>query len=85
MTESECLNTHKSTPIKFSASIVSKIDSPFCIEEFSTSKSIKEHPKLFAAIANDDFVLVLGSQKTFATIFSGNKSSFLKFPSSSIK
>ena len=83
--DSGCLKTQRSTPIRFKASIVSKIVSPFWTDELSTSKSITEHPKLLAAIAKDDFVLVLGSQKTFATILSGNKFSFLKLPSSSIK
>jgi hypothetical protein len=44
-----------------------------------------EHPRLFAAIAKDDFVRVLGSQKTFATILSGKRFSFRKLPSSSMK
>ena len=48
-------------------------------------KSKTEHPKFPAAMANEDFVLVLGSQKTFATVLSGKRSSFLKFPSLSIK
>ena len=55
------------------------------MEELSILKSITEHPKLFAAIANDDFVRVLGSQKTLAIVLSGNRSSFLKLPSPSIK
>ena len=65
--------------------MVSNIDSPFWIEELSILKSKTEHPKFPAAIANEDFVLVLGSQNTFATVLSGKRSSFLKFPSSSIK
>ena len=44
-----------------------------------------EHPKFLAAISKDDFVLVLGSQKMLATVLSGNKSSFLKDPSSFLK
>jgi hypothetical protein len=81
ITDLGCLKTQRSTPIRIKASTVSKIDSPFSIEELATSKSITEHPKFLAAISKDDFVLVLGSQKILATVLSGNKSSFLKDPS----
>jgi len=59
--------------------------SNFSIEELATSKSMTEHPRFLAAISKDDFVLVLGSQKILATVLSGNKSSFLKDPSSFLK
>ena len=85
MTDSGCLKTHRSTPIKLRASTVSYIDSPFSTDELEISKPITEQPRFFAAISNEDLVLVLGSQKTFATVLSGNKFSFLKEPSSSLK
>ena len=85
ITESGCLRTQRSTPIKPSASTVSYIDSPFSIEELEASKPTTLHPRFFAAISNDDLVLVLGSQKIFATVLSGKRVSFLKEPSSFLK
>ena len=81
ITDSGCLNTHKFTPIRLNASTVSYMDSPFLIDELATSKSTTVHPRFFAAISNEDFVLVLGSQKIFAIVLSGNNDSRLKVPS----
>ena len=44
------------------------MDSPFCNEEVSVSKSRTLQPKFFAAISKEDLVLVLGSQKIFAIV-----------------
>ena len=46
------------------------MDSPFCNEEVSVSKSRTLQPKFFAAISKEDLVLVLGSQKILAIVLS---------------
>ena len=60
-------------------------NSPFSTDEFEISKPITEQPRFLAAISKEDLVLVLGSQKTFAIVLSGNKFSFRKKPSSCLK
>ena len=49
------------------------MDSPFCSDEESVSKSRTSHPIFFAAISNEDLVLVLGSQNILAIVLSGKQ------------